>query len=373
MILFGRKRRNATAVAFARNYQVIAPEPVTPRLAVDASPIGQAVILALIADKTGRILAELTPDIQHCSWLLSNYGEASLVFAADDPAVTSGIVAPGRRVLLRFDNGLPPWGGVIDVPVDLNGVTSTYRAYEAPYLLKWRLTGANLTGTMNLATLATAAMNAANDAEPTGISLRTLGEIDYDLAVDYHYTPVADVLADIAARAEFYTVGRLGAGIEFDMYLGETVGRDRSGQVWLIQGVNMQRPQVVIQGPIVNQVVAAEKDGSWDVEAADAREILIQSDTASVYAYGLRQELIQTDDNETLSGAATGHLEEFALPYSALATDVLNLAPATFGQYDLGDTISVLLLEAYGGQETTRRVIGREFRPADGVCTVILK
>jgi hypothetical protein len=159
--------------------------------------------------------------------------------------------------------------------------------------------------------------------------------------------------------------------------MGTTIGRDLSDRVWLVQGVNMQQPQIVEQGPIVNQVIAANKDGSWDAADEDARAVLVDDDLGSSQLFGLRQELLLVSDAEgvTLEDAAAAYLAEYAQPYSALSTNVLNLPPAKFGDYDIGDTVGVLLLGAYGAGafESKRRVIGREFYPSTGLCKVILK
>lgn len=373
--------RGGGPVDFPRDYNVVPPGPVTPRLVPNASPVGQAVTLALVADGgTGRILGELSPDLQRVSWLLNNYGDAAMSLPANDQAITGGLVSPGRRVLLQFDNGLPAWGGIIDTPIDRDGLSVSFSAYEAGYLLKDRRTGRNVVGPYQVWRLVRALLQETAAQYPTGIELAIDDTLTAEIEADYHHAPIWDVLTrDVARRAEFsMSAGLIGGSISFRMVMAPQIGRDRSDKICLLQGVNMQRPRVVDQGPILNEFYAYDATGDWDEESETARAIEVLTDPISVKRYGLRQGVISVSGEavttDILQAAGTAELEQSARPYRALTTNVMNLAPARFGDYGIGDTLGVLLLDKYGdAHEGEKRVVGREFEPATGTCKVVLR
>lgn len=363
---------------FPTDYNVVPPVEVTPRLAPNASPGGLAIVLALVAEVgTGRILGEVQPQFRRVLWMLGNNGEAEMVFAADDPAVLGGMVSPGRRVMLQFDNGLPDWGGVLDVPIDRDGWTVGVRAYEPTHLLKGRLTGRNSAVQTDAGHVAAALIAETNAEDATGITVDFVDAIVGDVAQTYHLARIGDVLAnDVAPYAEWVVRPHLSAaGLMFRMYMAPRLGRDLSARVRLVQGVNMMPPKIVEQGPIVNQWIVVGNAGDWDPAAATPRAVAVATDSGSQYRYGLRQDTATADqDDETNLGTlAAAAVAGTAEPYVALRATVLNLPPATFGQYDVGDWITVELHGGYAGKELVMRVVGRELDVESGTCEVILK
>ena len=75
-------------------------------------------IRGIVGDRSGRVLAELTPEWGPISWRLNDVGQASFRIAASDPKATVHNLRFGNRLYIDFDNGLPPWGGVIWTPQD---------------------------------------------------------------------------------------------------------------------------------------------------------------------------------------------------------------------------------------------------------------
>lgn len=366
-----------TPQAFPFDYYVVPSAEITLRYARDASPVGRAVVQALVADVgTGRILGEIHPRFTRVSWLLNNYGEAEMVFAADDAAVDS-LITPGRRLILRFDNGLPDWGGVLDVPIDYDGLTVGIRAFEAMYLLKSRVTGRNVTINTDAGTAAQALLDAANLISPTGITVDFKEYVDGSLNVDYHYTPIWDALTkDIAPYIEWVLRPGLGeAGLSFRLIIAPEIGEDRSETVLFLQGVNMQRPQVIEQGPIVNEWVLASSQGDWPEDADNPREVVVGSDQDSAYKYGLRQgvQTISQTSTTNLTTLAAQALADSVQPYTALSAVVLNMPPAKFGQYWIGDWVTVELAEGYRARRLKKQIIGIEFSVENGTCEVILR
>lgn len=76
------------------------------------APVGVAYRL-LVADLTGTVLTELKPRLEKVSWVENDVGQMTFALAKTDPKLQERYLRFGNRVLVEFDNGLPPWGGVI--------------------------------------------------------------------------------------------------------------------------------------------------------------------------------------------------------------------------------------------------------------------
>lgn len=91
--------------------------------------------------------------------------------------------------------------------------------------------------------------------------------------------------------------------------------------------------------------------------------------------FGLRQSpevMSGVTDAATLGARTAINLAANATPYVATGVDALNLPLVRFGDYDIGDEVTVELYSMLNGFVGTRRVIGREFRPRDGVCGTVI-
>jgi hypothetical protein len=149
-------------------------------------------------------------------------------------------------------------------------------------------------------------------------------------------------------------------------------GRDLN-HIWLIEGHNAVFDSIDDQGPIVNEWLLAGAGTGW---AEDTRLYSTARDNDSASNYGLRQDaevVNEIDIQETLDMRAASRVADTANIYSAVSLLAVNLAPASFADYRIGDSVGV---EAYsygvGGLREIRRVIGQEFRPRDGGCKLVL-
>lgn len=383
MILFGRRRRNPAATTFPRNYNVVPPAPVVrqpgPRLFGDGR-VGVTSVLATIGEaNTGRVLGQVNPEIRHVSWLLNRYGDAEMVFSVGDPAIQAGLVAPGRRIVLEFDNGLPAWGGTIEVPVDNDGISIVYRAYEAPHRLQQRYTPRRLVYTLATPGEIMAGLLDQADAEwPLGVDLQIVTDSDQRVSQEYNLVNLYTVCErDIWPLMEFETVPIVADTIRFTMRLATRVGRDLSNRVCLIEGVNIDTVMRTIQGPIVNAVTGAGNVGEWDPASATPRTVVTVRDDISIRRHGYRQgvEMLELADVDQITAYSNAVLEDRREPYEAISPTALNMAPALFSQYRVGDTVGVEFTRAPDITHTrpvARRIIGQEFHPAAGTCRLIL-
>src|SRR4030042_6367570 len=99
-----------------------------------------AVARVLVADRVGRILAELEPELGPVSWRLNDVGRLTMRLARADPKAVEDNLRCGNRLLVEFDNGLPNWGGIIDPPRHWEGLHIEVTAYSAEHVLGWRRT-----------------------------------------------------------------------------------------------------------------------------------------------------------------------------------------------------------------------------------------
>lgn len=350
---------------------------VTPPPAAASRYFGH-VVQVLLADKNGRIVAEVEPLVGPVSWRRNNVGKVILTESRRSPKLNEGFWEFGNRVLIQFDNGLPAWGGVIDLPRTWEPDVVPINVYSAEHLLNSRQTVKSRVFTQaTVGNILIALLTEANALSYTGIDI---GEVWSGGALyneEYHFNPLLKVIYDrLVGRlstADFFITAREEAGyIRFTANLLERRGLDKPG-IALLEGHNAVDVRLMEQGTIIN---------SWDVAGADTRgagsgwgnsRLTTHSDdAASMSRYGLRESSqIRNDSKDiaTLMSETDILLQSSLTPKTSLACGALNVAPATFGDYDLGDTMTAEFPTfAFGGFAGMVQINGREFDPQSGVC-----
>lgn len=344
------------------------PEP-EPVLLPDLSWVNGVYSLVLVADERGRLIGEM-PGVESLTWVLNGVGQTQLPVAR--PGDVGHLIEFGNRVLVYLDNGLPVWVGLIDPPRGWRYGYGEVTAYSGERLLTWRVTGRNRVFSQS----PRAAVLRALLAEQAGPHVVEPGYIDLggDAITDtYNYENLLNVVTDdhFLAAVDFSVTGVVEDGrIRFKVNLWRRRGRDLPN-AWLIEGHNAVI-EAEEQGPIINEWLTAGSGNSWsDVGRLYGRA----RDDDSVERYGLRQApKVWSDvhDQATLDARTAAELAMTAEPYLALSVDAINLPPARFGEYDVGDGVGVETYSMANGYRGTRRVVGREFRPGDGACRVVL-
>jgi len=334
----------------------------------------------LIADRlTGRILAEVEPLVGPVSWRQNNVGKTTLRFAKRDPKLDRTLFQFGNLVLIQFDNGLPPWGGVLDLPTTWTD-TVEFTVNGAELLADFRTTTKNRSFTSATAgTIVESLLAEANATAPTGLTPGYFwgGGSSFDIA--FHYNRllgvIYDTLLDRLSTAVFYVEAKEEAGYAvFTANLLERRGSDKLN-VAFIEGHNLTQIERTVQGPVIT---------SWDVAGADTstvgnswgsgRFVSHRDDPEAIARYGLREDSrVQTEIKiqSTLDEAADGLLAGSLNAFSSFSMQSINLAPAAFADYGLGDTVR---LEApafdFAGYDGSVRIDGREYDPTLGTATV---
>jgi len=332
----------------------------------------------LVADRVGRILAEIEPELGLVSWRLNDVGKATFSLARTDPKATEDNLRFGNRCLIQFDNGLPDWGGVIDPPRNWDGLHVEVTAYSGEYLLGMAQTDRGRYFTQaSVGYMFQQLILEANAVFATGItfgSAWTGGELH---SPDLHFKNLLAFIQDSLCKrlesADFAIVAGEAAGtITFTAHLWERRGMDKPTVV-LLEGHNLARARLSEQGPIVNSLDLAGEGTTW----GDDRLMSHAEDAESIAAYGLRQDSAVYSDTSiqtTLDATAVNLLAETAQPRNVLTLEAVDLAPAAFADYDVGDSIGARLYShGFGGYDHLVRVLTREYDPEGGTCNLVTR
>lgn len=334
----------------------------------------------IVADRFGQQLTELVADVGPVSWVLNGVGRTSLSLALSDPKATGVNLQIGNRIYLQFDNGLPPWGGVLDLPRSWQGGTVTVSAYGIERLLDYRCTGKNdAFYDRSAGYIFRELLRREEVQDPLGIRF---GEVwmggrphwpryhykslwyvlDYSLRrmerCDWRFTAYLDSESRIRFRASFY----------------EVAGQDRSSNVAIVEGRNAADGlQLTEQGAVINAHYAVSEGQTWGSE----RLVVAGRETESIARYGLRETgkvYSGVSMPTTLEMHARNTLRINSRPRRIFNFEVTNNAPGAFGDYGLGDTIRCVLPSfGFDGYDGNVRVMAREYDPQSGRCTLVVE
>lgn len=332
----------------------------------------------LIGDRTGKIVAEVSPALGPVSWRLNNVGRATFVMAKTDPKATADVLCYGNRVLIEFDNGLPSWGGVIDPPRKWSESGIEVTAYSGEYLLGLRQTdyGRYFSGA-TVGHIFERLIVEANEVWPTGVTVGSAWGGGDPHSPEYHFGNLLDKIRDSVCRrlstADFEIVPSLASGvITFTAYLYERRGSDKPGVV-LLEGHNLAGISLLEQGKIVNSWDLAGSGTTW----GDDRLMAHEEDAASISAYGFREGSAVYPDTvlqATLDTTAENLLAESKDPHNILQLSAVDKSPAAFASYDVGDCVRVMLHSyGFGGYDHMVKVQTREYDVAAGTCTLVVR
>jgi hypothetical protein len=331
-------------------------------------------IQTLLFDRSGKNPVEVEPSWDNITWRLNKTGEAKFTLPYSDPKCTPDNLRYGNRVLIRFDNGLPSFGGVIDVPRRHSQDGVTVSIYDASRILSWRLSQKTATFTSeDPGTIFQSLIEDMNATFQTGIAVGGVYTGGAVRTETYHYAKLLDEIFSLQRLSgnDWEIVPSYESGVlEFVAYWYERQGVDKSDSVLLSEGLNIEDVQLDEQGPLGNHIYlpgGGAGGTSWNDRAIGEKE-----DDASRNLYDLREYVeVQTSvfDQITLDNSATTLLSEMAYPKRRFAPRAINRDPAHFADYDIGDilTMQALTIHSLWTFDGTIRILGREFSK-DGTC-----
>jgi len=335
-------------------------------------------VRVVLGDQTGRIRTELAAgNVSNIEWRLNGAGTATVSIKRGSSAFRRELLEPGARIYIEFENGLPAWGGIVDLPRSWEHGVILVRAHTIERLLRFQITSrtrafyGDVVGSI---------FNQILNEIDASIGI-TIGHVWFGGAAHYpryHFRDVMWVINNSIRKMEncdYRFVPYLNGGrIVFRAELHELLGNDRRERVALVEGANVGKVlSFSEQGDIINRVVAvgsgatwAEREAVWGVEEASKRR------------FGLREAVMMPADvsqTVTLSRYVGNAIRNSAYPHSLAKLSVSDSAPAGFGDYDVGDIVRVIL-PSFGfdgfGYDAPMRVVARGFDPQSGKCEVVL-
>ncbi len=331
-----------------------------------------------VGNPKGYTIAELTPQIERVSWRVNKVGKATFSMAISDSKVTSTNLNYGNRVYIDFDNGLPAWGGIIDVPRTWKNGLVICTAFSGMQLFKYRITGkTRIFDSFPAGVIYQSLVQEANDAEDMGIQIGSIWQGGGGKSQEYHYQNLLSIFQEHLTRkvstGDFDVVPTLESGrIIFTANFHDNQGKVNTNVV-LAEGENLADIQLTEQGPIVNDWLMAGAGQDWSDDRLTAQEI----DDTSRADRGLRQDSRVVNDITTqgdLDAHAANYLSESKDPYNIFRLEAKNVDPAGFGAYALGDTVSLVAPSyGFGGTNTTVRILTREFDPIKDTCNLAVR
>lgn len=338
-------------------------------------------VQVLIGDRFGRVIAEVQPDVGLLPWRLNQIGKTTLTFSRSDSKATEEYLRYGNRVLIRFDEdlGLPAWGGTIEPDRDWSRreISVTVRSIE--WTLQFRHTPKTRSfwGTP-VGVIFHQVLQEMEARESIGLEFGRIWTGGGQHSPRYHFKSVWWILSRSLRSMEacdFRFKPQLTNGrITFLAELVERLGEDKSSRYHLKEGSLMNVSDVLYseQGPIVNEYTAIGSGSTW----GDERATSVASVEESRRLYGLRQNsgiYSGVVEQPTLDRHAVTEVEQLANGSPRMRLRVVNKPPATFGQYDIGDSLrAVLPSYGFNGYDGTVRIISRQYSEKSGDCELVV-
>lgn len=335
-------------------------------------------VRVLVGDVAGWLIAEIRAQVGPVSWRLNQIGRVQFTISTNDAKAIKDFLDFGNRIILLFDNGLPNWGGIIDTPTSWNDSDSVViTAYSGEYLLSTRLTAKERVFDGNSAgSMFRVLVEDANSLEDMGI---TMGEVWVGggaFSQEYHYDNVLKkVVGDLIQRlstGDFDIEPKIVNGrIVFVANFYEQRGRTLQN-IALVEGRNLSLVNYSQHGPIVNRWHILGAGADWDTKPTAYAE-----DATSIADYGLRVDADNESDGEQaqmLEEIAKRRVSETKDPSDVLTVEAVNLTPALFSEYHVGDSISLLSYSTgWDGYFHLVRVLAREYDPGTGLVRQVVQ
>ena len=363
------------------------PPPFT--LTVPAA-IPPAQYTIYVGDHEGAIIGELQGALDSVAWRVDGYGTAALLLAPETVEDAPALIEFGNRVLIEFDNGLPPWGGVIDPPLEMATGQARLQLYQAAYMLTWRLTPRAASYEALAAAAVIADLVAAAELGIDAGNTLPADEQDEPLSVSFTYETVAAAVGkarELDPALHWYVEARpsTARAVSFRLRMFRDALADHTQQAVLLHGHNLVETTTLNQGPIVNETILAAGDADLSVDYAGAGEgslegqggdVNVVRNVASRQRYDLRQEFVTladvTEDADPGRAyrAAAARSRMMAQPRLRIQGTALNLEPALYRNYGIGSRVMV---EMAGPSPLYKAVtvIGMEFTPGAGTLSLV--
>lgn len=345
-----------------------------------------------VADASRQTIGRLSGEIGSVVWRIDSHGTVTLRLPPEEAELKSHLLTAGNYVKLEFANGLPAWGGVIDWPRELPRDATVINLYSAEYMLGWDVAGE----------WAQYVADGIYGRVPHEIVGDVLDKIDIrrrgvettggvwgkaveTITVDGRWATIQSIFDAVRTEEPAYhwyfeVMGfPVASSVRFVLRQFYDYRRDRRNDVLLIEGSNFVNVEVIHQGPVYNYVIAAA--GNYDPDEPTRRRYIARygappSDQRRTLFLSVPDiiggEEAVTVTTKRLAQRARAEYERLSTPRTRLRGYALNMAPAAFGSYGLGDLINVVLKR----QSTTTVfvpsiIMAMEFDPVRGLMSLV--
>lgn len=333
----------------------------------------------LVGDRFGRPLADLRAEVGPTSWVLTGLGRSSITLSTSDAKAIEENLRIGNRLYLEFDNGLPAWGGVLDLPRAWKDGTVTVSAYTIERLLEYRCTRKNDSFYERPAgAIFRQLLRREEIQDPMGITFGEVWTGGRSHYPRYHYKSlwyVLDYSLRRLERCEWLFVPILQNNrIRFEANFYQQAGSDRTQDTAVVEGRNAAEGlSLTEQGGVVNTHFAVAEGATWGPD----RQVVVARDNESAALYGLRETgkvYPGVSTQATLEMHATNTLNTHGAPRRIFTFDVTDHEPGLFAAYDIGDRITCQLPSfGFSGYDDVIRIKAREYNPMTGECSLVVE
>jgi len=333
----------------------------------------------LTGDRFGRILGEITPQIDSLSWILNRAGKTKVIISRKSNDFDPTLLRFGNRIYIDPGNGLPPWGGVFDLPRTWPNYGVVLTCYGIEHQYQTRVTDKNAVFYNRQAgDIFELLILREENKDPMGVTIGAIWKGGSAHGPRYNHISMWDVLDYSIRRMErcdFRFIPYLDSGfIKFRAEFYQIAGANKTSSVAIHEGRNAGAATEVEElGTLINRHYAISEGSVWD----QTRLITVVQDQSSISKYGLRetaQVYSGTSMQSTLEmqGRNVIRLNSEARRYFRLP--VTNHSPGAFADYDLGDVIGCKLPSfGFSGYDHEVRVLARDFSPSNGTCEILVE
>jgi len=330
----------------------------------------------LVGDRTGLVRGELRAgSISSITWRLNKAGSATITIKRGATAFRRDWLEPGARVYVEFDNGLPAWGGILDLPRTWHRGYLEMRAHTIERLLKFSITPKTRAFYSEVVGgIFSQILQEADARSDLGITIGSVWRGGAGHYPRYHFRTATWVIDSSIRKMEVcdyrfvpYLDGNV---VEFRAELEQVLGDDKRSRVALIEGKNITGATLTEQGDIVNRAAVVGAGSTWG-----EREVVWAVEDESRRRYGLREAMVAPADVTqavTLNRYADNAIRDNAYPHTLADLDVADVSPARFADYGVGDIVRVILSSYhFDGYDAAMRIVARGYNPRTGECNLV--
>lgn len=347
-----------------------------------------------VANREGQFIGELTPwgYLESAPAAMDSYTTTALHLSPGARRAAPRLLDHGNLVLVVFDNGYPMWGGVLDPPHEGAADASRITLYSGEYLLSWYKTPFARPYPVVYRYEYPAVILSDLVEKATWDGLRMLPPVENRaegerITISFGLQTVLSAAGHLLSRApDLHWRARPvmrsdRSGFDFQLEMFHGIWRARTAAVALVRGVNFAEVQFISEGPIVNWLAVDMPNQTGD----ELSYTVLVEDETSAPVYGRRwgprtvtEEEAAVDLPaermvETAQEIAAAEFTRTARPARRVRGKHLNVPPARYGAFEVGDLITVELGGLSGIYNAQGLVTALQYDPTTGTAEVVVE